>query len=60
MPTPAEIAARGIKTVRVADRSHEYFSPKDLREYDALVAADALDDTYAGFIPVRLDSLEDQ
>lgn len=60
MPTPAEIASRGIRSVRVGDRSHEFFTPKELRESTLLAAADLLDDTYGGFIPVQLDALEDQ
>jgi hypothetical protein len=59
MPTPAEIATRGIKSVRVGDRSHEYFSPKELRELTQLEAADALDEQYGGFVNIEMKGLSD-
>ena len=48
------IAARGIKRVAMGDRSHTFFSPKDLRDDAAEKAADEIDDTYAGFIDVKM------
>ena len=59
MPTPDEIAARGVRSIRVGDRSHEFFSPKELREASQLAAADALDDQYGCFLPIEMKGLAD-
>jgi hypothetical protein len=52
--TADAIAARGVKRIQVADRSHTFFSPKELREDAQLAAADDLDEDYGGFIDLTL------
>lgn len=49
------IALRGIKRVQVGDRSHTFLSPSEIREDAKMSAADALDDTFGGFVDVQMN-----
>ena len=53
-----EIAYRGVKRIQVGDRSHTFFSPKELREDARMAAADDLDAEYGGLMDVIFENPE--
>lgn len=50
------IAARGISSIRTADREHRISDPNKLEEFARKMDADLIDDDYGGFIGVKFEN----
>jgi hypothetical protein len=53
------IASRGVASVKIGDREHRYLDPQTILSAAAMAAADALDATYGGFLPVEIEDVGD-
>jgi len=50
-----DIASRGIASVKIGDREHRYLTPAEALAAAKALAADDLDTTYGGFLPVEFN-----